>query len=367
MKNVDKKTFLDINLKSVNRNYKIIKKKIDKKCIIAATVKADAYGLGANKIVPTLIKEGCKNFFVATTTEAINLRSIDRKISIFILNGLITDELKLIRRYKIIPVINNLNQLQKIESFQKRNKVSMNIALHFDTGMSRLGFDKNETKYIIKNKNRLIKYSNIRLVMSHLSCADNKKSNLNKKQLKAFKSIISNFPNCLYSLSNSAGILLGKNYHFDMVRPGISLYGGHCQKNENNIYHNVISLKAKLIQIREIYKGDTIGYGATYTAKKRMKIGTLGFGYADGFSRLFSNKYRIHLKSKKINLVGRVSMDLVTVDLTKLNFTQDIMNEEFEIIGNQYSINIIAKMIKTIPYEILTSLGKRYQRRYISR
>ncbi len=365
MNNVDKKTFLKINIKSIKKNYKIIKNKIGKNCNIAATVKADAYGLGADKIAQELINTGCKFFFVATTNEAIQLRRINKKIYIFILNGLVTNEIELIRKYNLIPVINSLKQLARLEKFQKSKNLNLNIALHFDTGMSRLGFDKNETNILISKKSRLIIKSKVLLVMSHLACADDRKSLKNKKQLNKFNFIRSHFPNSLHSLSNSAGILLGKKYHFDMVRPGISLYGGHCQKNEKKIYHDVVFLKAKLIQVREIYKGDTIGYGATYKAKSNMKIGTLGFGYADGFNRLFSNNYNIQLKNKTINVVGRVSMDLITVDLTNIKTKSNIMNEEFEIIGAKYSINVIAQIINTIPYEILTNLGKRYERRYI--
>ena len=366
MINVDKNTFLDINLKAINKNYKIIKQIVGRKCIIAATVKANAYGLGADQVVNSLIKKGCKYFFVATTNEAIYLRKLNKRIFIFILNGLVTKELKNIRKFNLIPVINNLAQLKKIENYQKENNCFLNIAIHFDTGMSRLGLDQNETENLIKNKALLIKKSKLRLIMSHLSCADDKKSKLNKIQLNKFNFVKSHFPNCLCSLSNSAGILLGKKYHFDMVRPGISLYGGQCQINEKIIYKNVVSIKAKLIQIREIYKGDTIGYGATFKAKSKMKIGTLGFGYADGFNRLFSNNYKILLGDKKINLVGRVSMDLITIDLTNIKTKKNIMNEEFEVIGDKFSINTIAKTINTIPYEILTNLGKRYERRYIS-
>ncbi len=366
MNNVDNNTFLNINLKSIKKNYKIIKFKVEKKCEVAATVKANAYGLGVKEVVPTLIKSGCKFFFVATTNEAIELRKIDKKISIFILNGLVTKELNLIKKFKLIPVINDLAQLKKIEKFQGEKKIKLDIALHFDTGMSRLGFDQTETQKLIKSKSSLLKKSKVILVMSHLSCADDKNSKLNKSQLKLFNSIKVHFPNCMHSLANSAGILLGKKYHFDMVRPGISLYGGHSKINENKIYHDVISLHAKLIQVREVYKGDTIGYGATFKAKSKMKIGTLGFGYADGFNRLFSNNYHIHFKNKKVKIVGRISMDLVTVDLTNLKINKNIENEAFEIIGSNYSINTIAKIINTIPYEILTNLGKRYQRRYIS-
>ena len=246
MINVDQNTFLDINLSSVKKNYKIIKRKIGKNCNIAATVKADAYGLGVEKIVPTLVKAGCKFFFVATTNEAIQLRKINKSISIFILNGLITTKISSIKKYNLIPVVNSLKQLDKIEKFQKIKKCRIKIALHFDTGMSRLGFDDKETKSLIHNKSTFIRYSKVTLVMSHLSCADEKSSRLNKTQLNRFIKIKSSFPNSIHSLSNSAGILLGKKYHFDMVRPGISLYGGNCQKNEKSKYHNVVSIKAKL-------------------------------------------------------------------------------------------------------------------------
>ena len=366
MQNVDKNTFLDINLKSISKNYQIIKKKLDKKCIIAATVKANAYGLGVNLIVPRLISEGCKFFFVATTNEAIELRNLNKKIHIIILNGLITNDLNLIHKHKLIPVINNLDQLEKIERFQKRKNIKLKIVLHFDTGMSRLGFDQRETNFLINRKKDLIKKSKILIVMSHLSCADDIKSKKNKEQLQKFNSIRSNFPHCLHSLSNSAGILLGSKYHFDMVRPGISIFGGNSQLNQKINFHNVVSLKAKLIQIREINKNETIGYGATYKAKSKMKIGTIGIGYADGFNRLFSNNFHIKNKKNLIKVVGRISMDLTTIDLTSIKNKKNIMDEEFEIIGNKNSVNKIAKKINTIPYEILTSLGKRYQKRYIS-
>lgn len=365
MQNVDKNTFLSINLNAINKNYNIIKKKVGKRCIIAATVKADAYGLGADKVVPSLIKAGCEYFFVATTSEAVQLRKINKHISILILNGLVTDKIDIIKKFKLIPVINNLGQLKKIEDYQRNKRLKLDIALHFDTGMSRLGFDKKETKYLLENKLKLLKKSKIIIVMSHLACADNKNSKLNETQLKKYLKIKRNFPNSIHSLSNSAGVLLGRKYHFDMVRPGISLYGGHCIKNEKKIYNNVVSLKARLIQTRNIYKGDTIGYGATYLAKSNMKIGTLALGYADGFNRLLSNNSYVLYKNKKIRILGRVSMDLITINLTKIDKLN--ANEEFIIISEQYSINNIAKIIKTIPYEILTNLGKRYQRKYISK
>ena len=365
MKTEDQNTFLDINLRAIKKNYKIIKNKIGKHCTAAATVKANAYGLGIRKVIPSLVDSGCKNFFVATTDEAIELRKINKKIKIFILNGLILKNIKLIKKYNLIPIINNLSQLRRIEYFQNKNNTNIKIALHFDTGMSRLGLDESETKYLIQNKYKLLKFSKLVLVMSHLACADNPKSELNKKQLLKFLNLRKHFPTVPLSLSNSAGILLGKKYHFDMVRPGISLYGGHCRLNERKIYHNVVTLKSKLIQVREIKKNDSIGYGATYKAKTKMKIGTLSLGYADGINRLFSNNLNIHYKSKKIKVVGRISMDLITLDLSNISKNEKLDKIILDIISDNNSINKISKLINTIPYEILTNLGKRYHRRYI--
>ncbi len=366
MKTVDQNTFLDINLKSLSENYLKIKKKVNKNCIVAATVKSNAYGLGVSKVLPALIRSKCKHFFVASTDEAIEIRKINKKIEIFILNGLVIDNLNIISKYKLIPVINDLKQLRKIERYQNKFKKKLKIAIHFDTGMSRLGLDKNDSDNLIKNQSKLIKNSDLILIMSHLACADDPKNKKNQNQLKEFDKIRKHFPNCLHSISNSGGVLLGRKYNLDMVRPGISLYGGNCQIRERKHYKNVVSLKSKLIQTREINKGDTVGYGATFKAKKKMKIGTFAVGYGDGFSRLFSNNCKIYLDNKRINLIGRVSMDLVTVDLTNFSNIKQIANKEFEFIGNKNPINTVCESINTIPYEILTNLGKRYQRRYIS-
>ena len=365
-KNIDQNTFLDIKIGSVIKNYKKIKNKVSNNCNVAATVKADAYGLGIKPIAKSLIKNGCNTFFVATLTEAVNLRSINKRILIYVLNGLNDNSTEIFYKQNIIPVVNNLAQLKKAETFSFKRKKPLKIAIHFDTGMSRLGVDKDETKILLKNKKSLVKNSHIELIMSHLACADNSKSSKNSIQLKKFKKISKYFPKTKLSLSNSAGILLGKKYHFDLVRPGISLYGGNCSLEKNNNYNHVISLKAKIIQKRIINKGETIGYGSTYKAKKRMLVGTIPIGYGDGFNRLFSNKIELYYKSKKVRIVGRVSMDLITIDLTKFKKNQVSENDYIELINSKNNVDYLSKIIKTIPYEILTSLGNRYQRRYIA-
>ena len=362
----DPNTFLEINLKSLKRNYDIVKKKVSSDCSVAATVKANAYGLGVEPVAKLLIKNKCNNFFVATLSEGVELRKLNKKILIYVLNGLNDKKINLFYKYNLVPVINNLNQLKKAEKFTLKLKKSLKIALHFDTGMSRLGFDSQETEFLIKNKHKLIKQTKIILIMSHLACADNPMNKKNRSQLNSFKKISKHFPEVKLSLANSAGILLGKEYHFDVARPGISLYGGQSTLNEKNIYNPVVSLKAPIIQTRRINKGQTIGYGATFKAKKKMLIGTIPVGYADGFNRLLSNQIDLYFRGEKVKLVGRISMDLVTVDLSKFMKNKKITNNYIELINKKNNINYLSKVISTIPYEILTSLGKRYQRRYIA-
>ena len=342
------------------------KNKVSKNCNVAATVKADAYGLGIKPIAKSLVANKCMTFFVATLTEGIEIREINKRISIYVLNGLNDNNVNKFFNHDLIPVINNLDQLKKAELFSLKKKVRLKIALHFDTGMSRLGLDKKETEILLNKKQSLIKNTHINLVMSHLSCADNSKNLKNITQLKRFREISKHFPEIKLSLANSAGILLGKKYHFDLVRPGISLYGGNCSLDKYNDYDHVISLRAKLIQKRIINKGDTVGYGSTYKAKKRMLIGTIPIGYGDGFSRLFSNQAKLYYKNKKVKIIGRVSMDLITVDLTKFGMNKALKNDYIELINKKNSIDHLSKIIRTIPYEILTSLGNRYQRRYIA-
>ena len=365
-KNADQNTFLDIKIGSVINNYNKIKNKVSKNCDVAATVKADAYGLGIKPIVKSLIANKCGIFFVATLTEGIELRNINKRISIYVLNGLNDENIKTFYRHNIIPVINSLAQLKRAESFSLNKRNPIKIALHFDTGMSRLGLDNWETEVLLKRKKFLIKNTHINLVMSHLACADNSQNKKNNKQLKRFKEISKHFPNVKLSLSNSAGILLGKKYHFDLVRPGISLYGGNCSLVRTNNYDHVVSLKAKIIQTRIINKGETVGYGSTYKAKRRMMIGTIPIGYGDGFNRLFSNQIELYYKNRKVKIVGRVSMDLITVDLTKFIKNKTWEKDYIELINSKNNIDYLSKVIKTIPYEILTSLGNRYQRRYIA-
>jgi alanine racemase len=202
--------------------------------------------------------------------------------------------------------------------------------------------------------------------MRHLPSADQTKNPMNVKQLKKFNLIRKEFKKSKASLANSAGVFLNKKYHFDLVRPGIALYGGNPFINKDIKLHNVIKLKAKVIQIRQIQKNDTVGYGATFKAKKDMLIGTIAIGYADGINRKFGNNMNVSLNNLNLKVLGRISMDLTTIDMSHF---PELLNSKkivyVDVINKTNNINNISKNINTISYEILTSLGNRYKRKYI--
>ncbi len=361
----DHNAILEINLKALSKNYKFIKKNLKTTTECGATVKADAYGIGAIKVVKHLIDDGCKTFFAAHLSESVELRKISKKIIIYCYHGIDEKNYREFTKFKVTPIANSIDQLNLINKLNKKKKFNRGIAIHFDTGMSRLGLDENETNQFITNK---IKYKSLKidLVMSHLVCGDQIKHPMNTKQLNKFRIIRKCFPNSKASLANSAGIFINEKYHFDLVRPGIALYGGSPFLNSKISFHQVVNLKAKVIQIRSIKKNDTVGYGATFKAKKNMYIGTIAVGYADGFSRKFSNNMKVYYGKKPLKVLGRVSMDLMTIDLTPIYAEKKYNKLMYVDVINKYNnINILSARINTIPYEILTSLGNRYKRKYI--
>ena len=255
---------LDIDLNAVKQNYLTIKK-FCKKSEVCGTVKASSYGLGGhNKIVTTLKNSGCKRFFVANINEGIFIRKKFKSIIINILNGLNRDEEKILYKYNLNPVINTVSQLKKWLKFTK-NKKKEKLIIHFDTGMCRLGIQENQIEEVKKLKEQINKFKEV-IIMSHLACAGEKKNIFNEIQRTKFEKIQKTLPGYKYSLAASGGIFLGKKYHYDLVRPGINLYGGSKILNEK-IKH-VVSLKAPIIQINSLKKGETAGYSRTLRAKK---------------------------------------------------------------------------------------------------
>ena len=276
----DTNGILEINLGTISNNYKNIKQSLKKKVCCAAVIKANAYGLGIKQISKILVDSGCKNFFVANMLEGKKLRSIlkdnseNDQAEIYILHGPTEKNLNIYKKFNLQPVINSIYQLNKWKEYASLNNFKSNIALHFDSGMNRLGLNKNEVDSLKNNKNYL-KNLNISLLMSHLSCSEELNNTMNNQQREYFDKVANFFPGSKKSLANSAGTLLNHSFHYDMVRVGIILYIGNQSLNSNVALNNSIKLKTHIISINEINENDTVGYGATFKPKKKTIIGYL--------------------------------------------------------------------------------------------
>ncbi|CAI3922123.1 Alanine racemase (Alr) (PDB:1BD0) [Commensalibacter communis] len=355
---------LYVDLSAIVQNYHSLQKKVaPAQC--GAVVKANAYGLGMVPVAKALAKAGCKEFFVAHLDEGIALRNIlGKEYLIYVLHGVPYGTESIFLKHYLIPILNDIHQLQRWSSLCKDHQTSYAAGVQFDTGMSRFGIGQDELSNL-----QQVDWSIFHpiLVMSHLACADTPNHIANQHQLEQFHILKQLIPNCRSSLAASSGIFLGNDWHFDIVRPGVALYGGNPTPSQPNPMKNVISLQGKIIQTRHISKGAFIGYGASFTATKDMRLALISIGYADGFFRAFSNK--ISATSPKfpgtpLALLGRVSMDSLCLDITNLPEVAIQVGDKIEIIGDHCSIDTLAQEADTIGYEILTSLGNRYHRIY---
>ena len=354
---IDSSAILEINTKNILHNYKELSK-IANNSISGATIKANAYGLGDLEIFKILHTNGCRHFFVATIEEGLNLRKKYKQNNVYILNGVHESQIILTQQKKLIPIINSLDELRNINRKFGNLRRKIKIGIHIDTGINRLGIKINNLK------NHKINNLNISLLMSHLASSDEKNNRYNNFQNNNFFNTFKNFSLVKYkSLVNSMGITLGKKFHYDIIRPGISLYGGHFNTKLKKIIKPVIKLKARVLQIKDLKKNEFIGYNQTYKTIKSTTIAILGIGYADGVSRKLSNKGMVFYKKKKFKIIGRVSMDSITIDITKY---KKIVKKGIyiDIINHKYDIEKMAKDCDTISNEILTSISSRVKRKY---
>tara|TARA_R110000868_G_scaffold218576_2_gene469074 strand:- start:4012 stop:5076 length:1065 start_codon:yes stop_codon:yes gene_type:complete len=348
---------ITVNLKAIQQNWRTLANKNNGNC--AAVVKADAYGLGAIPITESLYAEGCRSFFVAYLQEAISIKPVAPAAQIFILNGVAANNIEQCNAENFTIVINSLEQMEEIQNIQEKT----NIALHFDTGINRLGLQRCDVKPVqnILRKNINI---NVTLVMSHLACADEPQNQQNRQQLEKFIEISKQFPNIPYSFANSSGIFLGKPFHFDMLRPGYALYGGNPTPYNKNPMQQTFTLTGNVIQIKSIDKGGRVGYGASWTAKKPTKLAIISCGYADGFTRAHSNISTLQIGKYKAPIIGRVSMDMMTVDITDI--PQNLKKgDAIILLGGDNDIDKMASKISTIGYELISQFSSRIQKTYI--
>lgn len=350
---------LKINLKNIELNYNKLKK-VAPNINIAACVKANCYGLGSQIVCKTLSRLKCKNFFVATLEEAIILRKQFKKENIYLLNGINDlESYNEIKKNNIITVVNNIEQFNLLKKIFTHKKEKIKSCLHIDSGMNRLGFS---IEAFLQNLESFKKYLNLQLVMSHLINSE-KKSYINNRQLRIFLEVKKQFDgvfNCYFSLGNSNATFLNNSFHFDLIRAGGYLYGLDLSKYNKS--KNVITLKAKIIQIQLVKAGQSIGYGATYKVKKQKTIATLAIGYADGMPRNYQGF--VYYKKSKAKFVGKISMDLSCIDVS--NIKNPKVNDWVEIFGDNISISLFSSKCHTIPYEISSKIGTRVKRIYIA-
>src|SRR5215470_1798038 len=357
---------LTIDLDAIIANWrKLEKTAVPAEC--AAVVKADAYGCGIEPVSRALASAGCKTFFVATIEEARVVRSALPAAALYALNGFFQNTGDAYASIDCRPVIGDLHELAEWDVFCRRSGWRGGAAIHIDTGMHRLGLTIIEAQGLIPRINA--GDHGITLVMSHLASAEQLHNPVNARQLAAFREIASLFAGVPASLANSSGIYLGPHFGFDLVRPGAALYGINPTPEADNPMLPVVNLKARIIQLRNVERGETVGYGGTWTARRPTRLAIVSAGYADGYFRSASANdgtrgAEVVIAGKRCPVAGRISMDLMAVDITDLPPNAARRGHMATLLGEGITVDELAHHFGTIGYEVLTSLGKRYARVY---
>jgi alanine racemase len=352
---------LEIDLDAIALNWKKLADRVaPARC--AAVVKADAYGLGAAKVAPALARAGAKTFFVATLDEALELRELLPRAQIAVLNGLVTGAPADFAKAALLPVLNDPGQLRAWQGYAARRGGAAAM-LHLDTGMARLGLAPREIAALGADPAPLKGFT-LAMVLSHLACASEPAHPMNLAQLDAFRAALKRLPIAPASLAASSGVFLGSDFLFDMVRVGAALYGVNPTPGRPNPMREVIRLKAKILQVRDVDRGESVGYGAAHRIDRPTRIATIAIGYADGWLRTSSHRGTARIAGKPAPVVGRISMDLVTLDVTGHDPANLRPGQFVDLIDEHYGVDDAALAAQTIGYEILTALGGRFHRVY---
>ena len=323
-------------------------------CAVAAVVKADAYGLGAAAVAPALVRAGCDTFFVARLAEGIALRKALPQARIFVLDGAQADAVPALISHRLTPALNSLADIAAWSAAASAARTTLDAVIHVDTGMNRLGLAPDELAILSAQSTARLSGLNVVLVMSHLACGDEAVP-MNGQQLSRFKQALAMLPPAPASLAASHGAFLGMEYHFDLVRPGVALYGANPQNTAQNLMQPAAILTGKVLQIRGIDTGDSVGYAATFRAKRPTMLATVALGYADGIPRTLSNTGAAAIGGARAPIVGRVSMDLITLDVTGIDVAP---GDDAELLGDTVTLGEVAAAAGTNEYEILTRLRR---------
>ena len=334
----------------------------------AGVIKADAYGLGLGPIAKALTNEGCKTFFVASLDEGRAAREVQPGATVYVLDGLLPGAEPHYAGFDLRPVLGSLAEVRDWAAYSRARGRKLPAAIHIDTGINRLGMPDYEVDKLAAEPS-LLESFDLTLVMSHLACADVPDSPVNALQRERFETLRAKLPPAPASLANSGGLFLGPAYHFDLVRPGIALYGGRAHEGKPNPMQTVVRLAAKILQVRDLTPGDAIGYGATFRVSRPSRIATIAVGYADGFLRALSVATGEagpvgFIGDYPVPIVGRVSMDFITVDVTDVPPELTRRGAWVEVMGDRVTVDDLTDRAGTIGYELLSRLGPRVYRVY---
>ncbi len=339
-----------------------------------AVVKADAYGLGIEDVGVTLYEAGVRDFFVAAAEEGATLRSFAPEARIFVLSGIWAGREAIFFENDLVPVIASEEQLAFWMGVLAEEG-DYPYALHVDTGFNRLGVPLEDALALADDTARPASFSPV-LIMSHLHSGDTPDSALNRQQLESFRRVAAAFEGIESSFSASSGIFLGSDYHFDLTRPGVALYGGEAVNGVANPMRPVVKAEARIIQIRTARKGETVSYGGTYQLSRESRLAIVSAGYADGYLRALSgsglplrqvlpNGAFGYVAGRKVPVIGRITMDMTIFDVTDIPENEVRAGDYVELFGDNIALDDVARAGGTIGYEVLTSLGLRYERRYL--
>jgi alanine racemase len=351
--------FLDIDLNAIAANWRTLD--AAHPGATAGIVKANAYGLGATYVAPKLFAAGCRHFFVAHLSEALAIRHLLPGAMLCVLNGLLPEDVRDYSAQEITPVLGSLAEIALWQSEARRLEKHLPALLHFDTGISRLGLSHDAFLHL-RESPALLDGIAIKFLMTHLVSAEIPGDPVNQVQLARFSAIRAVFPDTPASIANSSGAFLGEAFQMDLARPGAAVYGINPKPGAKNPMQPVVRLAARIMQVQTLQPGETVGYNGIWTAPRPSRIAVLSVGYADGYLRSLSNRATAMFDGTRIPLVGRVSMDLTTFDIT--DTPQAGRGAFIELIGPGHDADALAIEAGTNGYEILTSLGVRYQRRY---
>lgn len=358
---------LTIDLAALVENWRMIAQTVSPaEC--GATIKADGYGCGACEVARALWDAGCRTFFVALPMEGKQVRDALPDAVIYVLDGLLAGQADFYIAHDLRPCLVSPEDLSEwADATDGRYKA----AVHVDTGINRLGFDQAQAEALAGDAD-LIRRAGLCLMMSHLASGDDETNVSNANQRVQFAGLRKLFPGLPASLANAPGTFLGADFSHDLVRPGVALYGGNPLTGKPNPMHRVVSLTAPVLQVREVPEGHGVGYGATWRAERKSRIAIVGVGYADGLLRAMSwpalnnGPAKVSIAGHMAPIVGRVSMDMITIDVTGIDPAQVCRGTKAELLGSNVGVDDWADWSGTLAYEILTSLGRRYAKVYSS-